>query len=70
MPLYDIDLAMVYFNPRPHAGGDVGSARYVYNWGHFNPRPHAGGDNQKIEKVIQIDYFNPRPHAGGDNSIK
>lgn len=23
MPLYDIDLAMVYFNPRPHAGGDT-----------------------------------------------
>ena len=47
MPLYDIDLAMVYFNPRPHAGGD---ADYDYNnqdYVNFNPRPHAGGDENQ-----------------------
>ena len=36
-----------YFNPRLHAGGDVGQQVFGVFLMHFNPRLHAGGDWQQ-----------------------
>ncbi len=33
------------FNPRPHAGGDLGATSGIIDYSRFNPRPHAGGDS-------------------------
>ena len=57
---------MIYFNPRPHAGGD--SSRFMCDPLdlYFNPRPHAGGDRCAVRFTRWLANFNPRPHAGGD----
>jgi len=56
------------FNPRPRAGGDELSHRFLWFLLSFNPRPRAGGDLMIVHYFTWTASFNPRPRAGGDGA--
>ena len=56
------------FNPRAHAGRDIGYGMNFNIPGGFNPRAHAGRDSASKHEMMDGISFNPRAHAGRDQS--
>jgi len=42
------------FNPRAHAGRDIGGDGDVSDKASFNPRAHAGRDNNEVLKLQRL----------------
>ena len=57
------------FNPRLHAGGDLGDCPRLSSLMAFQSTPPRGRRQKQKESVKRRGCFNPRLHAGGDLTL-